>query len=100
MCFNHKELSLRFLCFHRSGISTSPQLHLDEEDGFRSVVKHMVGLLSIKDEEAFGLDTTRVKDVYPLNDLNYEIVHTIQMRKSICGHATVVYSLKRVYLAL
>ena len=63
MHINYKEFSLRFLCFHRSGISTSPQLNLDEEDGFQSVVKHMVGVLSIKDEEPFGLDTTRVKDV-------------------------------------
>ena len=60
----------------------------------------MGGLLSIEDEEAFGLDMTRVKDVYRLNDLDYEIVRTMQMRKSICGHVTVVYSLKRAYSAL
>ena len=60
----------------------------------------MGGLLSIEDEEAFGLDMTRVKDVYRLNDLDYEIVRTIQMRKSICGHVTVVYSLKRACSAL
>jgi hypothetical protein len=98
MYFNHKELSLRFLCFHRSGISTSPQLHLHTEDGFRSLVQHMVGLLSIKDEEGFGLDMTRVNDIYRLNGLNYKIVRTIQMRESIRGHATAVYSLKRAKL--
>ena len=59
-----------------------PQLNLDEEDGFQSVVKHMVGPLSIKDEEAFGLDMTRVKDVYRLNGLDYEIVR--------CAKASVV----------
>jgi hypothetical protein len=100
MSFHHKELSLRFLSFHRSGISTSPQLHLRTEDGFRSVVEHMVGLLSIKDEEAFGLDMTRVKDVYRLNDCDYEIVRIIYLRESICGHSTAVYSLRRAELAL
>ncbi|KAH9065693.1 hypothetical protein EDB87DRAFT_1574178 [Lactarius vividus] len=47
--------------------------HLEDEDGFRGVVEHMVGILSIKDEEAFGLDMTRVENVYRLNDRNYEI---------------------------
>ena len=97
--FNHKDMSLRFLCFHRSGISISSQLHLREEDGFRSAVEHMVGLLSIKDEEAFGLDMTRENDVYRLNNANYRIMRTIHMHDSIYGHATVVYSLQRMALS-
>ena len=100
MHFNHETLSLRFLCFHRSGISTSPQLNLKQEGGFRSFIEHMVGLLSIADENGFGLDMTRFEDVYLINNLKYKIVRTIQMRKSICGHATVVYRLNRAYLAL
>jgi hypothetical protein len=100
MSFHHKELTLRFLCFHRSGISTSTQLHLCTGDGFRSLVEHMIGLLSIKDEEAFGFDMTRVKDVYRLNNIDYKIVRTIQMCESIRGHATAVYSLKRAKLTL
>jgi hypothetical protein len=93
--FHHKNLTLRFYCFHRSGLSMSPQLHLDKEGEFRSVVEHIVGIISIKDEAAFGLDLTRVKDVYRLNDRNYDIVHTIHSRPSIRGHSTVVYVLKR-----
>ncbi|KAH9178724.1 hypothetical protein EDB89DRAFT_972780 [Lactarius sanguifluus] len=109
--FNYRALTLRFFCFHRSGVSSSPELHLKEEDGFRSVVEHMVGILSIQNEEAFGLDMTRVKyvihdqempgldmahvkDVYRLNGRNYEIVRKIHERNSIRGHSTVVYSLK------
>jgi hypothetical protein len=95
IAFSHKALTLHFLCFHRSGISISPPLHLNEEDGFRSVVEHMVGILSIRDEEAFGLDMTRVKDVYRLNGHNYDIVRTIQLRESVRGLSTVVYTLKR-----
>jgi hypothetical protein len=100
MSFNHKDLSLRFLCIHRSGISMSSQLHLREEDGFRGAIEHMVGLLSVKDEEAFGLDMTRENDVYHLNNANYRIMRTIHMRNSICDHATVVYSLQRTGLSL
>ncbi|KAI9452529.1 hypothetical protein BJY52DRAFT_1190201 [Lactarius psammicola] len=65
IAFSHKALTLHSLCFHRSGVSISSPLHLDKEDGFRSVVEHMVGILSIRDEEAFGLDMTRVKSVSP-----------------------------------
>ncbi|KAF8272962.1 hypothetical protein EI94DRAFT_1717113 [Lactarius quietus] len=98
MSFNHKTMKLGFLCFHRSGISASPQLKLNGENGFRSFVEHLVGLLSIKDEEAFGLDMTRVDNVYCLNCSDYKIERTIQMHKRIRGHSTVVYSLKRAEL--
>ncbi len=99
IAFSHKALTFHFLCFHRSGISISPPLHIDKEGGFRSVVEHMVGILSIRDEEAFGLDMTRVKNIYRLNDHNYGIVRTIHERNSICSHSTVVYSLKRAELS-
>ena len=65
------------------------------KDEFQSIVKHMVGIMSIPDEAAFGLDMTRVKEVYRLNNHNYDIVRTIQNRESIRGHSTVVYRLKR-----
>ncbi|KAH9040779.1 hypothetical protein EDB85DRAFT_1925459, partial [Lactarius pseudohatsudake] len=83
-------LTLRFLCFHRSGVSASELLTLKEEDGFRSVVKHMVGILSIRDEAGFGLDSTRVNETYHLNGRYYDIVRTIQNRDSIRGRATAV----------
>ena len=95
MSFDHTMMVLRFLCFHRSGISASPALHLKRENDFKSFVEHMVRLLSIKDEEAFGLDMTRAEDVYRLDGSDYKIMRTIQMRESVRGHATVVYSLKR-----
>ncbi|KAH9003956.1 hypothetical protein EDB86DRAFT_2777461, partial [Lactarius hatsudake] len=97
--FDHSMLTLRFLCFHRSGVSVSPQLELAKEDGFRSIVDHMVGILSIRDEAAFGLDMTRTENVYRLNGHNYEIVRTIRNRDSFCGHSTAVFSLKREELS-
>jgi hypothetical protein len=95
MSFDHRTMVLRFLCFHRSGISASPPLHLNTPKDFKSFIEHMVGLLSIKDEEAFGLDLTRAEDVYRLDGSDYKIMRTIHMRVSVRGHATVVYSLKR-----
>lgn len=92
--FNRRMLTLSFLCFHRSGLSASLPLHLDREDEFRSIIDHMVGVLTIRDEASFGFDMTRVGDVYCLNNCRYDIVCTIQVRKSIRGHATAVYALK------
>ena len=99
MHFDHKELTLRFFCFHRSGLCGSLPLRFKDEDGFRSVVEHMVGIMSIRDEAAFGLDVTRIEDVYRLDNHNYEIVRTIQLRESVRGHSTVVYSLQRAELS-
>ncbi|KAH9003961.1 hypothetical protein EDB86DRAFT_2885857 [Lactarius hatsudake] len=94
IAFDHKALTMCFLCFHRSGVSASELLKLNEEDGFRSVIEHMVGILSIRDEAGFGLDMTRVNDMYHLNGRYYAIVRTIQNRDSIRGRATAVYRLK------
>ncbi|KAH9044430.1 hypothetical protein EDB85DRAFT_457573 [Lactarius pseudohatsudake] len=94
IAFDHRILTFRFLCFHRSGVSASPLLELAKEDGFRSIVDHMVGILSIRDEAAFGLDMTCTENVYRLNGHNYEIVRTIQNRDSVRGHSTAVFGLK------
>lgn len=85
---------MHFLVFHRSGLSSSHQLSLIEETRFRSVVEHMVGILSISDEETFGLDTTRSGDEYHINNCNYEIECMIYVRNSVQGRATSVYSLR------
>ncbi|KAH9170046.1 hypothetical protein EDB89DRAFT_2072346 [Lactarius sanguifluus] len=72
IAFDHQTLQMQFLVFHRSGLSSSHELSLHSEAGFQSVVKHIVGILSIPDE-AFGLDQTRSGDVYRINDRDYEI---------------------------
>ncbi|KAH9065761.1 hypothetical protein EDB87DRAFT_1679470 [Lactarius vividus] len=94
MSFGHRALTLRFFCFHRSGVSFSPELRLDKENS-EVFVEHMVGILSIQDEEAIGLDLTGVEKVYRLNNYDYDIVRIINQRNPIRGHSTVVYSLKR-----
>jgi hypothetical protein len=92
MSFDPTTMILHILCFYRPRISASPALHLNREDGFKSFDEHMVGLLSIKDEEAFGLDVTCTEDAYRLNGTDYKIMRTIHAR----GHSPAVYSLKSV----
>jgi hypothetical protein len=96
--FNHKSLQFYYFAFHRSGLSSSGPISLHTPEGFQTVVKHMVGILSIPDEEAFGLDMTRRGDVCRINDRDYDIVRPICVRNSVRGRATVVYSLKCIQL--
>ncbi len=59
--------------------------------------------MSIPDEAAFGLDMTRMVlpryEVFCLNGLDYRVVRTIYARNCVRGHATVVYSLRRMGFA-
>ncbi|KAH9049708.1 hypothetical protein EDB84DRAFT_1672533, partial [Lactarius hengduanensis] len=94
IAFNHENLRMRFLIFHRAGLSSSHELSLREEAGFQSVVEHMVGVLSIPDEKAFGLDMARFENVCRINNRDYEIVRPIHVRNSVRGRATAVYSIR------
>jgi hypothetical protein len=98
--FDHKSLGMFFFAFHRSGLSSSGSISLQTQAGFQTVVKYMVGILSILDEETFGLDMTRRGDVFRINDRSYDIVRPICVRNSVRGRATVVYSLKCTHLPI
>ena len=98
--FDHKSLQIVFIAFHRSGLSSSGPISLRTPEGFQTVVEHMVGILSIPDEEAFGLDATRCGDMYRINDRDYDIVRPICVRNSVRGRATTVYSLKCTQLPI
>jgi hypothetical protein len=98
--FNHKSLEIFFFAFHRSGLSSSGPISLDTPEGFQSLVKYMVGMLSIPDEEAFGLDMTRIGNVFRINGRDYDIMRPICVRNSVRGRATVVYSLKCTQLPI
>jgi hypothetical protein len=93
--FNHKSLQVRFLVFHPSGLSSSKPLSFKTQEGFRGVVRHVVGLLSIQDEAGWGLDLTRSRDsdMFRINDQYYKVDRTLFVRDSLCGRSTVVYSL-------
>ena len=92
--FHHKSLEILFFAFHRSGISSSGPISLHTPEGFKTAVKYMVGILSIPDERAFGLDMTPLGDVFRINDRDYDIVRPICEHDSVRSRATAVYSLK------
>ena len=75
--FDHKHLIAWFLVFHRSGLSSSRPLSLGTQQGFKDVVKHIVGMLSIRDEAGYGLDVTRSQNILSLNDRYYKIVNCL-----------------------
>jgi hypothetical protein len=90
-------LDVYVLVFHRSGFSSSRPLKLTTEEGFRGLVRHVVGILSFKGEAAYGLDTTRTQDMLCINNRYYEIVRPLYMRGSPRGPSTVVYSLSGMF---
>ena len=98
--FHHKSLNIIFFAFHRSGLSSSGPIPLHTSEGFQTVVKYMVGILSIPDERAFGLDMTRAGDVFRINDRDYDIVRPLFFRDNVRGRATAVYSLKCTQLPI
>jgi hypothetical protein len=96
--FDHKRLIVCFLVFHRSGLSSSRPLFLGTQEGFEDVVKHIVGMLSIRDEAGYGLDVTRSQDILSINDRCYQIIGLLYMHDTLCGRSTVVYNLKGAIL--
>lgn len=62
-------------------------------------MKHIVGMLSIRDEAGYGLDVTRSQDIFSINDRYYQLVRLLYMRDSLRGRSTVVYNLEGMILA-
>src|SRR6266850_3646748 len=74
---------------------------LRTQRGFEHIVKHIVGMLSIRDEADYGLDVTRSpsQDILSINDRYYQVVRLLYMRQSLRGRSTVVYNLDGTILA-
>ncbi len=92
--FNFSTLEAYVFLFHRSGLSSSRPLKVTTQEGFEGLVRHIVGILSVKDEAAYCLDTTRFQNMFRINGSLYELVRLIYVRDSLRGRATVVYSLQ------
>ena len=52
--FQFRKLEAFFVVFHRRGILSSSPLKVTTSEGFKGLVNHLVGLLSLKDEAAYG----------------------------------------------
>jgi hypothetical protein len=98
--FHYRKSESYVFVFHRSGLSSSRPLKVTTDEGFKGLVSHIVGVLSFKEEATYGLDTTRIQNMFRINNRYYEIVRIIYARGSLRGRSTrstVVYSLKGVY---
>jgi hypothetical protein len=95
--FHYRNLEAYVFAYHHAGLSSSHPLNLTTLEGFNGLVKHIVGILSIKDEAAYGLDPTRTQNIFYINNRYYEVVRRIFERGSFRGRSTVVYSLKGMY---
>ena len=92
--FNFSTLEAYVFLFHQSGLSSSRPLDVTTQQGFESLVSHIVGILSIKDEAAYGLDPTRFQNMFRINNRLYELVRHLYVRESLRGRATIVYRLQ------
>ena len=95
--FQHKKLEAYIFVFHRSGLSSSRPLKLKTREGFNGLVSHIVGILSLKEEAAHGLDTTRFQNMFRINNRYYQIIRLLYMRGTLGGRSTTVYSLQGMY---
>lgn len=96
--FDYKRMETYVLVFHRSGLSSSRPLKLATSEGFKGLVSHVVGILSFKNEAAYGLDTTRFQKFFRINNRYYETVRILYMRGSLRGRSTTVYHLQGKYI--
>ena len=95
--FHYRNLEAYIFVFHRSGLSSSRPLSVMTREGFNNLVRHIVGMLSFKDEAAYGLDPTRSQNIFRINNSHYKLVRTIYERGSLRGRSTVVYGLQGMY---
>jgi len=92
--FQFKKLEAYVFAFHRSGLSSSRPLKVTTHEGFNSLVRHIVGILSFEDEADYGLDITRSESMFCINNHYYEVVRPLFVRGNLRGRSTTVYSLQ------
>lgn len=95
--FLHDKLEAYVFVFHRSGLSSSRPLKLTTKEGFNGLVRHIVGILSFKEEADYGLNNTRYQDTFRINGRHFKILDRLYAHDSLRGRATNVYRLQGVY---
>jgi hypothetical protein len=98
--FQYKKMEAYVYAFHHGGLSSSHPLKIKTAEGFNGLVEHIVGILSIKDEAAYGLDLTRFQDLFYINDRFYRSVHYLCVRGNLRGRSTIVHSLEGMYMRI
>jgi hypothetical protein len=93
--FHYKRRELRFLFFHRGGV-TAYLADLTTDVGWRRLVAAMVGLASVPDRDSAGMDSSRDNFHFNLPAVGLcAIVQPICTRDCVRGRATYVAKLNR-----
>lgn len=95
--FQYKKLEAYILAFHRAGLSSSRPLLITKPEDFNDLVAHIVGIISFKNDSAYGLDTTRSENMFRINNRNFEIVRLLHVRQTVRGRSTIVHSLQGMH---
>ena len=98
--FLYKTLEAYIFVFHRSGLSSSRPLNLKTAVGFKGLVRHILGILSVKDEAAYCLDTTCFQNIFRINNCLYEATCCLYVCTCLLSHCTTVYGLQGMYMCL
>ena len=96
--FQYVKLEAYIFVFHRSGLSSSRPLKLKTAEGFKGLVRHIVGILSFKDEAGYCLDTTRFQNIFRINNRLYDCACRLYARSCLRGRGTTVYGLRGMYV--
>ena len=102
MGFNYKKLEAHVFVFHQSGLSSPlPPFKATTREGFNSLVGHIVGILSFKNEAGYhdDIDATRFQNIFCINNRYYEVVRLLYVHGTLRagGRCTIVYSLQGTY---
>ena len=92
--FQFKKMEAYVFAYHRSGLSSSRPLKVTTREGFDSLVRHIVGILSFEDEADYGLDITRSESMFCINNRYYGVVRPLFVCGTLRGRSTTVYSLQ------
>ena len=98
--FQYTNLEAYVFAFHHGGLSSSRPLKITTEEGFNDLARHIVGILSVEDEAAYGLDLTRFQNFFRINNRYYQTVRFIYMSGTLRGRSTIVHSLQGMYVRI
>ena len=94
VAFNHQIFQVRFCFFRRDGLWASKALDLRQEDGFKTFICAVAGLLSWSTLSEAGMDTFRSDRQFFIADRYLDITHVLCNQRSVQGRATRVYKVR------
>ncbi|KAJ6531893.1 hypothetical protein B0H19DRAFT_460749, partial [Mycena capillaripes] len=97
ICFNHIQMSTRFVFFHRGGMLASEICTLDTESGLKKYAYMMTFILTRQNYFEAGMDPSRTDTLIHLPHLGlWKWEYDLWYRASLCGRSTEVIRLKKV----